>query len=69
MDLRIEDICYTSNVAREHHGVRVAIITDSIKDLLEKLKGFTFKNNLVAKTYYGIHKRVKESVVSKKLES
>ncbi len=67
MDLRIEDICYTSNVAREHHGVRVAIITDSIKDLLEKLKGFTFKNNLVAKTYYGIHKRVKESVVSKKI--
>ncbi|MCP3741597.1 beta-ketoacyl synthase N-terminal-like domain-containing protein [Rossellomorea sp. BNER] len=66
-DLRIEDICYTSNVAREHHGVRTAIITDSTKDLLEKLKGFTFKTNLVTKTYFGLHKRVKESASSKKI--
>lgn len=66
-DMRIEDICYTSNVAREHHEIRAAIITDSIKDLLNKLKRFTFKTDLSTKTFYGIHKRVKESAAFKKI--
>lgn len=65
--VNIGDICYTSNVGREHHEVRLAIIVNSNEDLLLKLKNFEFKTNLSAQTYYGIHKRVKASKITKKM--
>ncbi|MCT2347248.1 AMP-binding protein [Niallia taxi] len=67
VNLNIEDICYTTNNSREHHRVRAAIITDSTEDLIQKLKGFTFKTHLASNTYFGIHNKVKDSVVSKKM--
>ncbi len=64
-DLRVEDICYTVNVGRKHQPVRVAILADSLADLLDELqtlitRGFQEDTH----RFFGEHRLVS----SKKLE-
>lgn len=58
--INIGDICYTTNVCREHHEIRLAIITDTIEGLLIRLKKFEYRANISEQIYYGIHKKITE---------
>ncbi|MGF9912136.1 beta-ketoacyl synthase N-terminal-like domain-containing protein [Paenibacillus ehimensis] len=60
-DARIEDVCYTSGTAREHHEVRVAVLAYSTAELLTKLKRFDHKTQPAERIFYGTHKKVKLS--------
>ncbi len=63
------DMCYTSNVGREHYEVRLAVVTNSKEDLLDKLKIIDkgFKTSLKNKIFYGVHKKIKERFNTTKL--
>ena len=44
-DLNIQDICFTSNIGREHHPYRLSVVSDSLTDIRVQLKEKLIKGN------------------------
>lgn len=66
--LKLSNVCYTSNIGREHFEYRIAIVADSLDDLIKKLKHFECKTDLANHIYFGVHKRVKEATKTTKID-
>ncbi len=53
-DLKVEDVCYTVSVGRSHFNCRLSVITETIKELCERLHLF-IDGSENGKIFTGIH--------------
>ena len=64
-NLKISNICYTSNVGRGHYNYRAAFLVKSREELLDKLYKFEFHSNKSEDIYYGEYAIVSNNKIEK----